>query len=60
MLNSRQLKPIEFICIQGPNDDPGINQRALQELFQETADKGEDWQFSIEVSVLEIYNETIR
>jgi kinesin family protein C2/C3 len=40
--------------------DPGINQRALQELFVEIADRGDDWQFSIHVSVMEIYNETIR
>ncbi|XP_076449946.1 uncharacterized protein LOC143286194 isoform X2 [Babylonia areolata] len=46
--------------MEGPVEDPGINQRALLELFAETADKGDDWHFTIEVSVMEIYNETIR
>ena len=46
--------------VQGPLNDPGINQRALQELFTETAERGQDWNFTITVSVLEIYNETIR
>nr|KAG5692985.1 hypothetical protein BaRGS_011621 [Batillaria attramentaria] len=45
---------------EGPSTDPGINQRALQELFQETAERGQDWHYTIEVSVLEIYNETIK
>ena len=45
---------------QGPANDPGINQRALQQLFTETAERGQDWHFTIEVSVLEIYNETIK
>lgn len=38
--------------------DPGINQRALQLLFEETVD--ENWQYEITASVLEIYNEVIR
>ncbi|KAL8594301.1 hypothetical protein ACOMHN_001003 [Nucella lapillus] len=46
--------------MEGNVANPGINQRALLELFSETADKGEDWTFTIEVGVLEIYNETIR
>ncbi|KAK7478216.1 hypothetical protein BaRGS_00030577, partial [Batillaria attramentaria] len=46
--------------MEGPSTDPGINQRALQELFQETAERGQDWHYTIEVSVLEIYNETIK
>ncbi|KAL8602769.1 hypothetical protein ACOMHN_064076 [Nucella lapillus] len=46
--------------MEGPESDPGINQRALLQLFSETTEKGQDWQFTIEVSVLEIYNETIR
>ncbi|KAK7114423.1 kinesin-like protein KIFC3 [Littorina saxatilis] len=46
--------------MEGPSGDQGINQRALAELFQETADRGDDWHYTIDVSVLEIYNETIR
>ncbi|ESP03749.1 hypothetical protein LOTGIDRAFT_136951 [Lottia gigantea] len=46
--------------MEGPQNDPGINQRALQELFSETQERGIDWEYSISVSVLEIYNENIR
>ncbi|XP_046585114.1 kinesin-like protein KIFC3 isoform X1 [Haliotis rubra] len=46
--------------MEGPSSDPGINQRALQELFRETSEKGRDWQFTITVSVVEIYNENLR
>ena len=50
----------QSLCAQGPTADPGINQRALQQLFAETSDRGRDWTFTITVSVLEIYNETIK
>ncbi|KAJ8303081.1 hypothetical protein KUTeg_019477 [Tegillarca granosa] len=46
--------------MEGTTEQPGINQRALQELFRETSDKGKDWSYTITVSVIEIYNETIR
>lgn len=46
--------------MQGPSSNPGINQRALKLLFEETRDRGVDWSFSINVSVIEIYNEMIR
>ena len=46
--------------MQGPSSNPGINQRALNLLFEETRDRGVDWQFSINVSVIEIYNEMLR
>ena len=49
-----------FVYIQGPSSNPGINQRALKLLFEETCDRGVDWHFSINVSVIEIYNEMIR
>ncbi|XP_052818548.1 kinesin-like protein KIFC3 isoform X2 [Mya arenaria] len=45
--------------MEGTADDPGINQRALSLLFEETAAR-HDWEYSINVSVLEIYNEMIR
>ena len=44
---------------QGPEDNPGINQRALQELFSLVEGRSADWRYSIVVSVLEIYNETV-
>ncbi|XP_060066424.1 kinesin-like protein KIFC3 [Ylistrum balloti] len=46
--------------MEGPPDDAGINQRALQELFRETSNRGCDWTYKITVTVLEIYNEVIR
>ena len=49
-----------FAHFQGPSSNPGLNQRALKLLFEETRDRGVDWLFSINVSVIEIYNEMIR
>jgi len=45
--------------LQGPPNNPGINQRALDSLFEETRDRDDDWHFSINVSVIEIYNEMV-
>ncbi|XP_053402690.1 kinesin-like protein KIFC3 [Mercenaria mercenaria] len=45
--------------MEGTESNPGINQRALAELFEETAARV-DWEFTITVSVIEIYNEMIR
>ena len=49
-----------FVYFQGPSSNLGLNQRALKLLFEETRDRGIDWHFSINVSVIEIYNEMIR
>lgn len=46
--------------MEGNKDNPGINQRTLAMLFKETEDRGQDWTFTITVSVMEIYNEMIR
>lgn len=46
--------------MEGPSRNPGINQRALNLLFEETRDRGVDWDFTLNVSVLEIYNEMLR
>ena len=48
------------VCVQGVVDDPGINQRALRLLFSEVTDKAPDWDYNITVSMVEIYNETLR
>ena len=58
--NDEWLKMNLYSCYKGPSHDPGINQRALQELFRETADRSEEWEYVISVSVVEIYNEIIR
>ncbi|XP_038070425.1 kinesin-like protein KIFC3 isoform X2 [Patiria miniata] len=46
--------------MEGPSSNPGINQRALQHLFQETEQRTEEWDYTITVSVMEIYNEQLR
>ncbi|CAG5135963.1 unnamed protein product, partial [Candidula unifasciata] len=44
--------------MEGVSHDPGVNQRALRLLYEETKTSG--WQYSIETSMLEIYNESLR
>ncbi|XP_016150000.1 kinesin-like protein KIFC3 [Sinocyclocheilus grahami] len=44
----------------GVPEDPGINQRALRLLFSEVSEKKPDWDYKITVSMVEIYNETLR
>ncbi|XP_064640598.1 kinesin-like protein KIFC3 isoform X2 [Lineus longissimus] len=46
--------------MEGVNSDPGINQRALIQLFREIESRGKDWSFTVTVSVMEIYNEMLR
>ncbi|XP_064399470.1 kinesin-like protein KIFC3 [Halichondria panicea] len=46
--------------MQGPSSNPGLNQRALQELFHLVEERHTDYDYSIVVSVLEIYNECVR
>ncbi|XP_053710572.1 kinesin-like protein KIFC3 isoform X7 [Synchiropus splendidus] len=45
--------------MEGVASDPGINQRALRLLFSEVTEKT-DWEYKISVSMVEIYNETLR
>ncbi|XP_047218638.1 kinesin-like protein KIFC3 isoform X2 [Girardinichthys multiradiatus] len=46
--------------MEGIGDNPGINQRALRLLFSEVMEKAADWDYRIIVSMVEIYNETLR
>ncbi|XP_034038771.1 kinesin-like protein KIFC3 isoform X2 [Thalassophryne amazonica] len=46
--------------MEGVAEDPGINQRALRLLFSEVSNKTPDWDYKIIVSMVEIYNETLR
>ncbi|XP_030574706.1 kinesin-like protein KIFC3 isoform X2 [Archocentrus centrarchus] len=46
--------------MEGVTHDPGINQRALRLLFSEVTEKAPDWDYKITVSMVEIYNETLR
>jgi hypothetical protein len=47
--------------MEGPAHDKGINYRALEELFLATASKGGlDVEYTVTLSVVEIYNEKVR
>eukprot|EP00698_Gefionella_okellyi_P003156 TRINITY_DN12952_c0_g1_i1.p1 TRINITY_DN12952_c0_g1~~TRINITY_DN12952_c0_g1_i1.p1 ORF type:complete len:982 (+),score=261.46 TRINITY_DN12952_c0_g1_i1:83-3028(+) len=46
--------------MEGPPENPGVNLRALGRLFELVAERQADYTYSVTVSVLEIYNETIR
>ncbi|KAJ0404632.1 hypothetical protein P43SY_009845 [Pythium insidiosum] len=46
--------------MSGPAENPGINTRALQELFQRKVERAKEFQDEITVSIMEIYNEQIR
>uniref|UniRef100_A0A9J7XDP4 Kinesin-like protein KIFC3 n=2 Tax=Cyprinus carpio carpio TaxID=630221 RepID=A0A9J7XDP4_CYPCA len=46
--------------MEGVPEDRGINQRALRLLFSEVLEKKPDWDYKITVSMVEIYNETLR
>ncbi|XP_029464777.1 kinesin-like protein KIFC3 isoform X2 [Rhinatrema bivittatum] len=46
--------------MEGMPGNPGINQRALQLLFSEVAEKSLDWDYKISVNMVEIYNEALR
>ena len=47
--------------MQGPAKDPGVNTRALKELFAVTQERAalEGFRFDIQVSVFEIYNDSV-
>ncbi|KAF5842157.1 P-loop containing nucleoside triphosphate hydrolase protein [Dunaliella salina] len=45
--------------MEGPDADPGVNSRALTELFRLAQERSEDWDYQFRASVLEIYNERI-
>ncbi|XP_053323503.1 kinesin-like protein KIFC3 isoform X2 [Spea bombifrons] len=45
---------------EGTSEDPGINQRALQALYKEMEARRGLWDYSVSLSMVEIYNEVIR
>lgn len=55
-----QLSATQNFFQEGPPDNPGVNTRALSELFRISEKKAEEVTVQIEVSILEIYNEQIR
>ncbi|XP_052780673.1 uncharacterized protein LOC128217530 isoform X3 [Mya arenaria] len=46
--------------MMGPENNPGINIRAMKELFKVCDEKKETMSFNLVVSLVEIYNETIQ
>ncbi|CAM9964001.1 unnamed protein product, partial [Discosporangium mesarthrocarpum] len=46
--------------MEGPSDDPGVNTRALKELFDLAKERSEDITYRFRISMMEIYNETVR
>ena len=45
--------------MQGPEDDPGITFRVLQELFHIRAERSHGFRYTISVQMLEIFNNDI-
>jgi len=46
--------------MDGTDDNPGVNLRALRQLFKMAEDRAPMFEYSIKVSIFEIYNEEIR
>jgi kinesin family protein C2/C3 len=46
--------------MEGNVDDRGVNMRALMQLFAETAARADNADYELSISVLEIYNESVR
>ncbi len=44
---------------EGSKENPGVNYRAITELFKISEQRGDEYSIEISVSVLEIYNEQI-
>jgi kinesin family protein C2/C3 len=45
--------------MQGPAEDRGVNLRALEELIQRANDRSDEYDDTISISILEVYNEEI-
>ncbi|XP_040185186.1 kinesin-like protein KIFC3 isoform X4 [Rana temporaria] len=46
--------------MEGPHANPGINQRALRLLLSEVSKRSDSWEHHLSVSMVEIYNESLR
>ena len=46
--------------MQGIPEDPGINGRTLNRLFDEIGLRDTQWDYAVHVGMLEIYNEKVR
>jgi hypothetical protein len=56
---SYQYYPFNISLKEGTKENPGVNYRALNELFRVVSERQEDYKVEITVSILEIYNEQI-
>lgn len=45
--------------MEGPPQNPGINYRTVRELFDIVNERTPDWQYSLSVSVIEIYLDNV-
>jgi kinesin family member C2/C3 len=46
--------------MEGPETDRGVYYKAVEELFKSIKERTQSYEYSLEISLLEIYNETIR
>ncbi|XP_063306958.1 kinesin-like protein KIFC3 [Pelobates fuscus] len=46
--------------MEGTSESPGINKQALQALYKEMEDRRGLWEYSVDLNMVEIYNEVIR
>ena len=46
--------------MEGPPHDRGVYYRAIEELFKGIADRSDNYEYSVKISLLEIYNEQLR
>jgi kinesin family protein C2/C3 len=45
--------------MEGPPNNRGINYRAVRELFSVAGERGDDYNFTLSVSILEVYNDKL-
>ena len=46
--------------MQGPKENPGVFTRAINELFKMIKERQEDYEYALEIALMEIYNENLR
>jgi len=46
--------------MEGPPDNPGVTLRALQEILTLAETRNDKWEYTLTMSMLEIYNESVR
>ena len=46
--------------MQGPKENPGVFTRAINELFRMIKERQDDYEYALEIALMEIYNENLR